>query len=418
MIETSQLHVYFSQQIVGTIYSNTAGIMGFQYDSEWLTKGFALSQTLPLQTQSFQPEAATAHRFFTNLLPEATTRVHIIRDLKIPDSDYELLKAIGGECAGALSILPYNIEPLNNQKYKVLDQDDLKKLQLRKGYTSLTAPEQTERPRLSLAGAQGKCPILYDGENYLLPLQNSPSTHILKFEMADYKNVPLFEYITTALAKRIGLPVVEMTFKAEDDGPMLLIKRYDRIIEKNITNRLHQEDFCQALGLGYQHKYGQHGGPSFETCYQLIKDISASPINDCENLLRWQLFNILAGNSDGHAKNISLLYQNRKTRLAPFYDLVCTRAIEHLDSKLALSIAGEFNPDKISTDHLQQLAKDCNIRSPYLNKTINHMISNIKDNLAPTIKEFEDEYGSYPAIQRITKVIKKQCRMIQNKLKR
>jgi serine/threonine-protein kinase HipA len=77
----------------------------------------------------------------------------------------------------------------------------------------------------------------------------------------------------------------------------------------------------------------------------LVQDASSEPAIDTQHLLRWQVFNVLAGNSDGHAKNLALLHLgDGTTRLAPFYDLVCTRAIARIDVHLAFEVGGERNP--------------------------------------------------------------------------
>ncbi len=99
------------------------------------------------------------------MLPEGDARAHIIRDLKISDSDFELLKAIGGECAGALSILPKNHKPRDIFHYRQLRDNELKKILLRKGQI-FPFTSSNNHPRLSLAGAQDKCPIFFDGENF------------------------------------------------------------------------------------------------------------------------------------------------------------------------------------------------------------------------------------------------------------
>lgn len=77
------------------------------------------------------------------------------------------------------------------------------------------------------------------------------------------------------------------------------IARYDRVWdERGEVRRLHQEDFCQALGYGHEKKYQEHGGPSFAQCYRLVQEASSEPAIDAQHLLRWQIFNVLAGNSD------------------------------------------------------------------------------------------------------------------------
>lgn len=301
------LHVWYDDKVVGKLWQNAMGQIGFQYDKKWIRDGFPISQQLPLTTAEYSPVDGKAHRFFANLLPEANARTHLVRDLKISNSDFELLKTIGGECAGAFSILPEDHAPAIKMHYQKLSDDDLKKIVLRKGNIAGFTSEKN-RPRLSLAGAQDKCPIYFDGKHYFLSKEAAPSTHILKFEVMGYRHIPVYEYFLTQLAKTIDLPVVDMQLKKIDRDYFLLIERYDRIMQddKKIL-RLHQEDFCQALGLSHLQKYQQEGGPSFYDCFNLIKKISINPMRDAENLLKWQIFNVLAGNSDGHAKNIALL---------------------------------------------------------------------------------------------------------------
>jgi serine/threonine-protein kinase HipA len=410
MINQNYLNVWYGKELVGKLWQNLAGIIGFRYEKSWIDNGFAISQQLPLKIDEYLPENGCAHQFFVNLLPEADARMHIIRDLKISNSDFELLKAVGGECAGALSILPIELEPTEVSHYKKLTDEELRKIVLRKGQVfDLTSVEN--RPRLSLAGAHDKCPIFFDGKNYLLPFNAAPSTHILKFSISGYRNIPAYEYFLTKLASSIGLPVVDIQlFKNKKDN-YLLVRRYDRILkERNQVKRLHQEDFCQALGISYKNKYQQEGGPSFKDCYHLLQQISLNPIRDTDNLLRWQIFNVLAGNSDGHAKNLSLLYNTKnQAELAPFYDLVCTRAIERIDTKLALSVGGEFDPDKISLPHWEKMASECNIRSQYLKKIIREMSEILLDRFLTIQEDFEVAFGSYPALQRVKKIITKQC---------
>ncbi|MCH8228535.1 MAG: HipA N-terminal domain-containing protein [Proteobacteria bacterium] len=163
---------------------------GFRYTQDWVENGgFAISQTLPLTTIEFQAESGgPVQQFFANLLPESGARARVVRDLKIPDTDFDLLRAIGGDCAGALSILPTERTPNSTQKYSRLSDEQLQKLIVRRG-RSYEGISQNDRPRLSLAGAQDKCPVLIRKDQYFLPLQEAPSSHILKFEIPNPEHV-------------------------------------------------------------------------------------------------------------------------------------------------------------------------------------------------------------------------------------
>jgi serine/threonine-protein kinase HipA len=410
--DTDTLNLWHEQRRVGQLWRNPAGAIGFRYDPEWIAGGgFAVSRSLPLVAREFAPEEGTAQRWFANLLPEGAVREHIVRDLKLPNTDFDLLRAIGGECAGALSILPVAQQPSGQRHYRALTENDLADLAARRGQIYAAWPSD-ERPRLSLAGAQDKCPVLLRDDQYFLPQGEAPSSHILKFELADYRHLPAYETFTTELAMAIGLPVMDIALRAVGRTRYAQIARYDRVWdERGEVQRLHQEDFCQALGYGHEKKYQQHGGPSFAQCYRLVQEASSEPAIDVQHLLRWQIFNVLAGNSDGHAKNLSLLHlPDDATRLAPFYDLVCTRAIARIDTHLAFDIGAERNPSVITPNHWEALAKACDVRPQFLGNLVRETAAALQESLGPVREAFEARYGVYPALQRIEKVVTTQCR--------
>lgn len=406
MSDIDSLHVWYENLLVGYIKRNFLGLMSFIYDPDWVKSGFAISCTLPLQQKTFSAESGIAHSFFANLLPEAGARDLLVRNLKITNTDFNLLRAIGGECAGALSVLkPQDIPSLDNN-YFSLSETDLKTLLRRKGQTIQW--ETHERPRLSLAGAQNKCPILVKGNKYYIPKKEAPSSHILKFEITDYRHLPAYETFTTMLAKYVGLPVVDIALKQHEGIYFAEIERYDRILGENIT-RLHQEDFCQALGFSYHKKYQEEGGPSFIDCYHLVRQHSSQPISDLSHLLHWFIFNILAGNSDAHAKNLSFLYSKNGILLAPFYDLICTRAIEKIDYHLAMSVGDERNPSVITEKDWKLLAEQCGIPENQILKQVQNLGKALIQALPICLQDFQEKYGEYSALTRIEQVVRKQC---------
>lgn len=414
MNDPDSLKVWCENRLVADLWRDQASPQGtgFRYTQDWVENGgFAISQTLPLTTVEFQAEVGgPAQQFFANLLPEGGARERVVRDLKIPDTDFDMLRAIGGECAGALSILPIKRTPNSEQRYSDLSDKKLLQLIKRRG-RSYEGISQNDRPRLSLAGAQDKCPVLIRDDQYFLPLQEAPSSHILKFEIPDYKNVPAYEAFTTMIAQCIGLPVVDMQLHLIAGSYYVCIERYDRHQDnEGKVHRLHQEDFCQALGYGYQYKYQEDGGPTFAQCYKLVRDVSSDPAIDTQYLLKWQIFNVLAGNSDGHAKNLSLLYSGEnQTRLAPFYDLVCTRAIDRIDENLAFSVGGERNPRMIRQKQWAAEAEKCGIRPKFLQDLARDSARQLLDSLVEAKAKFEKHYGEYAALQRVEHVMRRQC---------
>lgn len=418
MSDGDTLNLWHEQRRVGQLWRNPAGAIGFRYDPEWIPGGgFAVSRSLPLGVREFAPEEGIAQRWFANLLPEGAVREHIVRDLKLPNTDFDLLRAIGGECAGALSMLPADRQPSGRRQYRPLTEQDLADLAARRGHIYAAWPAD-ERPRLSLAGAQDKCPVLMRDDQVFLPQGEAPSSHILKFELADYRHLPAYETFTTQLAAAIDLPVVDIALRTIGRTRYARIARYDRVWDDSgEVQRLHQEDFCQALGYGHEKKYQEYGGPSFAQCYRLVQEVSSEPAIDVQHLLRWQIFNVLAGNSDGHAKNLSLLHLTDdagrpQIRLAPFYDLVCTRAIERIDYHLAFDVGGERNPKVITSIHWEALAKACDVRPQFLGNLVQETADALQERIGPEREKFEARHGAYPALQRIEKVVTTQCRRI------
>jgi len=412
MIDPDNLNVWFGDQLVGYLWRDGVGQIGFQYDQQWLASdGIALSRQLPLLSSAYEPTNIVAHRFFANLLPEGGAREQIVRDLKLTNTDFNLLRAIGGECAGALSVLPIEYEPSLSHQYERLTDDKLLELVKRRGHGYGTS-DLDARPRLSLAGAQHKCAVLIRDEEYLLPVSDAPSSHILKFESHEYRHLPLYETYTTELARAVGLPVVDIEWRAVANKHFVRVARYDRLIDKDdVISRVHQEDFCQALGYSHEKKYQHDGGPDFAEVVQLVREVSDDPARDVQNLLRWQIFNVLAGNSDGHAKNLSLLYQtDGSIRLTPFYDLVCTRAVERIDTQLAFAIGDQRDPQKVDQSDWEACATRCDIKPRYLLKLLSDMVESLPSVLGDTHRAFAERYGEQAAIERVDRVVTQQCK--------
>ena len=136
--------------------------------------------------------------------------------------------------------------------------------------------------RLSLAGAQDKIAVRVDpGGRISLPLGYTPSTHVLKPAIATWEGVVSNEVFCMGLARAIGLAAAETTAHQLEDVPYLLSRRYDRTLDQNGTvRRLHQEDFCQALGVPSEIKYQAEGGPGLRDCFALLRVASSNPVQD------------------------------------------------------------------------------------------------------------------------------------------
>jgi serine/threonine-protein kinase HipA len=269
------LDVYLHEELVGHLVQDDDGQMSFEYLESWLAKPGAatLSQSLPLRKERFP--AKECRGFFGGILPEENKREIIARNLGISArNDYAMLEQIGGECAGAVTFIPAGQElPKRDYHYRKLDPKELAGILRELPKRPLLAGEKGIR--LSLAGAQDKVAVRIEGEEVSLPLGGAPSTHILKPAVERFAGVVFNEALCMTLAAHMNLSAAKVETRKVEDGEYLLIERYDR---KHVTidgapgvERIHQEDFCQALNIVSELKYQKEGGPSLKQCFTLLR---------------------------------------------------------------------------------------------------------------------------------------------------
>ena len=186
-----------------------------------------------------------------------------------------------------------------------------------------------------------------------------------------------------------------------------MVKRYDRVETEGGIKRLHQEDFCQALGVSRVHKYEENRGPGFAACGQLLlrpEVVDAAGARD--NIIRCALFNYLIGNCDAHAKNFSLIYdKDAGIRLAPFYDLVSTRAYPNLSSRFAMSIGKTWEYDEVDKDSWKRFAKSLTVRDKLVFSLMEELWDTVAGKLEDTYAQFCEEYGRSKAYTDIKKLV-------------
>lgn len=343
----------------------------------------ALSVSLPLQGKFHQ--GAAVRNWFCNLLPEGGVRDAIAARLRIaPQDDFALLAAIGGECAGAVSI--HSQGPRAQQWHA--DESDLESLlQLQGDDVGDGAWALLGTPlRLSLAGAQDKIVVVAEPDGVpRLPLPGEPSTHILKPDSRRFRGLRDLEALGLALARAIGLSVAPSRPVDVGGRPALLIERYDRVADGSETRRLHQEDFCQALGYPGEMKYESRGGPGLGECSALIRRLGLGPAA-VQGLLDWVIFNALIGNADAHAKNLALLCdRDGRRRLAPFYDLVPTLVLPQslVDRAPAQQIGAASSIDAITAEDWRMFAA----RSQYAARFVLKRVASMADDLLACLHE-------------------------------
>lgn len=409
--DSNRLAVYLQDALTGHLWLDERMRFVFQYNPQVLNSSTskALSISLPLRADPYADD--TARPFFANILPESEIRRVITRRLGISEqNDFMLLKIIGGECAGAVSVLPEGILPQEKPGYRELDEDELHKIITELPRQPLLAGEKGIR--LSLAGAQNKLPVYIRKDKIFLATGNAPSTHIIKPPVRELEGLVFNESFCMMLARKMAMNVPDVIIRQNLDT-LFIVQRFDRTTnaEGKVT-RLHQEDFCQALGILPQQKYETEGGPTLALCFELISRVSISPAADRLALLRWVVFNVLIGNADAHAKNLAILLTGPGPRLAPFYDLISTEIYDNLTKKLAMKIGDEDRPDWLQPRHWKKFADSVQMKQNLVLDVLTEMAGDILPRARSLAEELSNAHGKDKVLDKIIDGIEKRLRKL------
>ena len=409
----SGLPVYFEQRLVGTIPVDRLG-PGFIYDSGWigLRGAFPISLTMPMR-----PERYGADIFLpwaANLLPENEQLRTLGQFLGMARSDViGLLSAIGGDTAGALSIgQPGRTSTV--QWRPVGSPEDLAGVIA--GLPNKPFLVGEEGVSMSLAGAQTKLAVALDQDGRIcIPMNGSPSTHILKPESPSLPGGVHNEAFCLTLARRLNIPTPDVITGQAAGRAYLLTKRYDRSDMGGRWRRLHQEDFCQALGKPPSAKYeiNQTGmaGPTVADMFDLTR--RQLPPTDIVRLLDMVIFNVLACNTDAHAKNFAILIRSTGAALAPLYDVMCAQAWDTVTRNFAQKIGGQARGDDLTGGDWQHFARDCGLNP---RQVLDRVAALAKAALAATAAAQSEvaamPAGQHPIIDRTREAVERRARSV------
>lgn len=405
----------FTQQV--GLLSLAAGRLTFQYGADWLKQphALALSQSLPLQLEPFDDHQCRP--FFSGLLPEGHLRKLIAQQYRVSNqNDFALLKAIGGECAGAITFVAVTERSLvagDHVGIEWLDEAQLIALLDELPHRPMMAGR--DGIRLSLAGAQDKLPVVFDGQRIGLPKGGQPSTHILKPAIASVEDSVSNEAFCMALAHAMGFLTASAQVLAAGDRRVLLVARYDRRTgEGGLPERIHQEDFCQALGVVPEMKYQNEGGPDLKACFDLLRKATRPNAPQVLRMLDAVVFNVLIGNHDAHAKNFSLLYVDVVPTLAPLYDLLSTAVYENLTPKMAMKLGSKYKFTEVQARHWDQFAQAVGLSPAQTRKRVLRMAHELPA-LAHQLQE-SASFAAQPVVAKIVSLIEARAALTAQRL--
>lgn len=411
------LDVHLHDRRAGVLEQEDNGRLRFTYSDEWLrSDGAPLSVALPTRAEPYLDD--TCRPFFSGLLPEGELRRTIARRFGVSERNaFALLDAIGGECAGAVSLGPVGAPPpsAGPARPRWLTDSELAELIRELPQRPLLA-DPDEGIRLSLAGAQDKAPVLCEDGRIGTTAGAPPSTHILKTPIGGLDDTVANEAFCLALAGAVGLDTAMAVPRAVGNEEFLLVRRYDRVKTDAGVERVHQEDLCQALGRPPELKYQADGGPSLAECVDALRELSAAPVLDVPAFLDGVVFNLIVGNHDAHSKNYSLLHSPDGIRLAPFYDVISTRVYPGFTRKFAMKIGGEYRPDYLRARHFSRLAEEARVRPSGLLSRIADLADRVEETAPEVRRELPERWQERPVLDRVQAQIGKQLGIVREAL--
>lgn len=413
-----ELDVWLFAERVGTL-SLVDGRLSYGYAPDWLSRkdALALSTSLPLQAEPFDDRKTRP--FFAGLLPEGQMRRLIAQLFQVSgQNDFALLDHIGGECAGAVTLLQREQAlpaPTRNDEVQWLSDQELVAI----------LDELPRRPmlagkdglRLSLAGAQDKLPVVFEGGRIGLPLNGTPSSHVLKPAIHTVEDSVINEGFCMALAEAMQLKPANSKVHCVLGRSFLLVERYDRLIDaQGQRQRLHQEDFCQALGVVPEMKYQNEGGPDLAQCFDLVRRATRPSAPQILRLLDVVIFNALIGNHDAHAKNFSLLYLSKTPVLAPFYDMLSTAVYPALTPKMAMKIGSRYKFSEVEKRHWEQFAEDVGLTKAQAKRRILELAKLLPATARKLQSDPEHPFAGHAVVEQINTFIEQRCALTIRRL--
>jgi serine/threonine-protein kinase HipA len=370
--------IHFADDHVADVDSDSGEL---RYVPQWVQSGggFPISLSMPLATDPYA--AGLVIPWLTNLLPEGDPLRALTQMIGISSEDVlGLLEAAGGDVAGALSI--GERKPAGDPGYHWFeDERQLETIINELPRRPFLADE--EGVSMSLAGAQNKLPVHSEGERLAIPVNGAPSTYILKPDNPRLPGSVQNEALCMVLAARAGLPVAEVTTGVAGERQFLLVTRYDRSGPDGAVRRIHQEDFCQALGRfpAAKYEFNRTGrrGPSLAEMFELCRDHMTA--RDINHLLDAIIFNVAVGNVDAHAKNFSILLEPGLVRLAPLYDLMSGLAWEGITHNNAQEIGGQRRSRYVYSRHWRRLAEAAGLSPRGTVKRVEQVVGSVLDQL-------------------------------------
>lgn len=344
--------VYKSGHLAGHLVRTEQGGTKFAYDAAYVEAGKPpVAFSLPLSDAEVSASNGAVPPFFAGLLPEGH-RLTMLRDATKTSLDDELtlLMAVGADVPGDVQIVPegaFLVAPRALAEVSVPQELDFEALAHTLDLQGVPGVQS------KVSATMLTTPVAISGGSYILKLDPATNPHLVVNEAAHLVG-----------ARGLRIPVAQAQVVADRMGRNgLLVTRFDRATNTDSDGsgqahgsqmRLPLEDGTQVLGLPPAAKYTVDS----ETVALALAGHCMAPKVALRNLYLQFVYAWLTGNGDLHAKNLSILGNQRSEfAVAPVYDVPCT--LLYGDETMALSIAGKVR--RIRARHWEEFADSLGI---------------------------------------------------------
>lgn len=370
--EPKILDIYIDETLCGTLREDAYGQLSFEYARGY--RGVPLSLSMPVGLECYGDRIVRP--YLMGLLPdEASTRNFIASQHDISGNNpFRLLEIIGHDCPGAIRAYSHgSFPPTGNAIYNLtkLREADIESIlaSLRDNAASAWTDDPLSNGHWSLAGCQAKIALRFERGCWYRCDGAAASTHILKPGVTGYDNQALIEHISMQTARFAGLPVARTRHQTFGSESGIIVERYDRARDNaGHIVRIHQEDFCQVMGISPDAKYAEQGGPTTPRIVEMLKTTGKNARENVYRFILYLFFNYLIGATDAHGKNHSLVHiAPGDTRIAPLYDVASIAPYETLAPRKrkplrsALSIGGENRFGEVGRKNIEKMVYSCQL---------------------------------------------------------
>lgn len=409
---THELIALLNGREIGRVHRDKRGRLSFVYAADWREAPEAHPLSLSMPVAAEEHGHADVDAFLWGLLPdnEAILERWARKFHVSARNSFALISEVGEDCPGAVQFIrPERLDAVlapEPEPVEWLDDHAVaERLRLlRADHSAWRLPGDTGQ--FSLAGAQPKTALLFEGGRWGVPSGRTPTTHILEPPTGVFDGHPESEHFCLVLARRLGLPTATSTIMRFEDEIAIVVERYDRRRTEAGLLRIHQEDVCQALAVPPVRKYENEGGPGVKDIVELLRTHSSDSEKDVFTFIDALTFNWLIAGTDAHAKNFSLLIASGGVvRLAPLYDLASilpydTFQIQKI--KLAMKIGPDYRLRDIGPREWRQLAEKVRLDPDALIERIRGLAARLPDESSNVRERLRSDGLQHDVIDRLT----------------